>query len=129
MTDRGSCSAYVLNLDAAIWCRSSEPTGPANQRSDACPVASSPHSEAVSPGTVATSPRGSINALRQHAADGIGLIVSHRLTSLDPQDRVVMIEEGQIVGDGQHGDLWETNDAYQRFFRGQMSAVASLSAR
>ena len=63
-------------------------------------------------------------ALIQQAMDQIHqgrttLIIAHRFSTLRKTDRIVVVEDGQIVGQGQHDDLIESNPAYQRLYRRQ----------
>ena len=47
------------------------------------------------------------------------LIIAHRFSTLRKADRIVVIEEGRIVGQGSHEDLLESNPTYQRLYRRQ----------
>jgi ATP-binding cassette subfamily B protein len=40
------------------------------------------------------------------------LVIAHRLSTISLADRVVLIEEGQIVADGRHAELLETSPLY-----------------
>jgi len=61
-------------------------------------------------------------SLIQHALDDIRrdrttLIIAHRFSTLRKADRIVVVEDGQIVGQGSHEDLLSSNPAYQRLYR------------
>ena len=61
-------------------------------------------------------------ALIQEATDEIRrnrttLIIAHRFSTLRKADRIVVIDDGRIVGQGRHGDLIRDNAAYQRLYR------------
>jgi len=63
-------------------------------------------------------------ALIQQAMDEIRrdrtlLIIAHRFSTLRKADRIVVIEDGQIVGQGCHEDLVESNPTYQRLYHRQ----------
>ena len=63
-------------------------------------------------------------SLIQHAMDEIRrdrttLIIAHRFSTLRKADRIVVVEEGRIVGQGSHEELIETNATYQRLYRRQ----------
>ncbi len=61
-------------------------------------------------------------ALIQEATDEIRrnrttLIIAHRFSTLRKADRIVVIDDGRIVGQGRHGDLIRDNVTYQRLYR------------
>ena len=63
-------------------------------------------------------------ALIQQAMDEIRrdrttLIIAHRFSTLRKADRIVVIEDGRIVGQGSHEDLLESSPAYERLYRRQ----------
>jgi ABC-type multidrug transport system fused ATPase/permease subunit len=45
------------------------------------------------------------------------VIIAHRFSTLRKADRIVVLEAGQIVGEGQHAELITNNAAYQRLYR------------
>lgn len=45
------------------------------------------------------------------------LIIAHRFSTLRSADRIVVVEEGRIVGDGTHAELLADNPTYQRLYR------------
>jgi ABC-type multidrug transport system fused ATPase/permease subunit len=45
------------------------------------------------------------------------VIIAHRFSTLRKADRIVVLEAGQIVGEGQHAELIANNAAYQRLYR------------
>ena len=47
------------------------------------------------------------------------LIIAHRFSTLRKADRIVVVEGGQIVGQGTHERLVEINPTYQRLYRRQ----------
>jgi len=60
-------------------------------------------------------------ALIQHAMDEIRrdrttLIIAHRFSTLRKADRIVVLEDGRIVGQGSHEELVERNLTYQRLY-------------
>jgi ATP-binding cassette subfamily B protein len=44
------------------------------------------------------------------------LIIAHRFSTLRKADRIVVVEEGRIVGQGMHESLIESNPTYQRLY-------------
>ena len=47
------------------------------------------------------------------------LIIAHRFSTLRKADRIVVVEDGQIVGQGSHDSLVASNPTYQRLYRRQ----------
>jgi len=63
-------------------------------------------------------------ALIQEAMDEIRrgrttVIIAHRFSTLRKADRIVIIEEGRIVGQGSHHDLVESSPTYERLVHRQ----------
>ncbi|MBN1953557.1 MAG: ABC transporter ATP-binding protein [Anaerolineae bacterium] len=63
-------------------------------------------------------------ALIQEAMDEIRrdrttVIIAHRFSTLRKADRVVVVDEGRIVGQGRHEELIESNPTYQRLYQRQ----------
>ena len=49
------------------------------------------------------------------------LIIAHRFSTLRKADRIVVVEDGQVVGQGSHESLVESSPTYQRLYRRQWS--------
>jgi len=69
-------------------------------------------------------------ALIQQAMDEIRrerttLIIAHRFSTLRKADRIVVVEDGRIVGQGSHEDLIESNPIYQRLYSRQWAPAAA----
>ena len=47
------------------------------------------------------------------------LIIAHRFSTLRKADRIVVVEDGRIVGQGSHEGLIESSPTYQRLYRRQ----------
>ena len=65
-------------------------------------------------------------ALIQEAMDEIRrdrttVIIAHRFSTLRKADRIIVIEDGQVVGQGRHQDLIAANPTYQRLYERQWS--------
>ncbi len=58
-------------------------------------------------------------ALRQQASDTTLLVIAQRITSVMEMDRIVILDEGQIVGIGTHDELMATNAIYQEVYHSQ----------
>ncbi len=68
-------------------------------------------------------------ALIQRAMDEIRrgrttVIIAHRFSTLRQADRIVVVEDGRIVGQGRHEDLVASNPTYQRLYQRQWADKA-----
>ena len=68
-------------------------------------------------------------ALIQEAMDEIRrdrttLIIAHRFSTLRKAHRIVVVEDGRIVGQGRHEELIASNPTYQRLYRRQWASQA-----
>jgi subfamily B ATP-binding cassette protein HlyB/CyaB len=45
------------------------------------------------------------------------LIIAHRLSALRMADRIITIEDGQLVEDGSHRDLLRAGGRYSKLYR------------
>jgi len=52
-------------------------------------------------------------ALRVLLADRTSIVIAHRLRSAQRADRVVMVDDGRIIGDGSHDELLESTARYR----------------
>jgi ABC-type multidrug transport system fused ATPase/permease subunit len=50
-------------------------------------------------------------------ADRTSIVVAHRLSTIIHADRILVFDQGQIVGDGSHDALIETNDTYRDLYK------------
>jgi ATP-binding cassette subfamily B protein len=48
-------------------------------------------------------------------------IIAHRLATVRRADRILVVEQGQIVESGTHEELLEKGDRYARFYAQQFS--------
>jgi ATP-binding cassette subfamily B protein len=70
-----------------------------------------------------------IQAALDHLVQGRTTIaIAHRLSTLRKADRLIVLERGRIVQEGQHADLLAVDGVYQRLHRAQQDAVETLSA-
>ena len=53
------------------------------------------------------------------ARDRTVIFISHRLSTLAGMDRIVVLDDGQVVEQGTHGELVERDGVYARLFRRQ----------
>jgi ABC-type multidrug transport system fused ATPase/permease subunit len=47
------------------------------------------------------------------------LIIAHRFSTLRKADRIIVVEDGKVVGQGSHDSLVQSNPAYQRLYQRQ----------
>jgi len=64
-------------------------------------------------------------ALRDFARDRITILITHRLSMLDLADRILVMQDGAIVGLGSHKQLLETCEAYRSLYVGEIRATAA----
>ncbi len=55
-------------------------------------------------------------SLKSYLADKTTLIIAHRLSAVKQADRIVVIDNGQIIADGSHKDLVNSNELYFRLY-------------
>jgi ATP-binding cassette subfamily B protein len=63
--------------------------------------------------------QGAMDEIRQGRTT---LIIAHRFSTLRQADRIVVVADGRIVGEGTHERLVERNPTYQRLYRRQWAA-------
>jgi ATP-binding cassette subfamily B protein len=66
---------------------------------------------------------GIFDRLEQWLARRTAVVISHRLSTVSRFDRVVVLDQGRIVGDGPARALVETCPAFERLFAGQLDAL------
>jgi ABC-type multidrug transport system fused ATPase/permease subunit len=65
-----------------------------------------------------------LEALDRHAGGVTVIIISHRTSTMRWADRVILLDRGQIIGEGTHDELQETSAAYQHICREYMRREA-----
>ena len=68
--------------------------------------------------------------LLQHAmaalrTDRTSFVIAHRLSTIRDADLILVMEDGRIVEQGDHGSLLATEGAYARLYRSQFAAAGS----
>ena len=64
-------------------------------------------------------------ALRPVTADAAVIIVAQRVSTIIDADRIVVLEDGRVVGTGTHGELLETNQTYREIVESQHTVGAA----
>lgn len=62
--------------------------------------------------------------LSEHLKDRTAIIITHRMSSIELADRVVVMDSGKVEGFGTHEELLERSDLYQRLFYSEMRESA-----
>ena len=64
--------------------------------------------------------------LAEFAADRTTFVIAHRLSTVRTADRILVLDDGQVVEDGTHEGLLGTDGLYANFWRVQTGDIASL---
>ena len=60
-------------------------------------------------------------ALKSETANATVFIVAQRISTVINADRIVVLDEGRVVGIGNHADLLEKNEIYREIVASQVS--------
>ncbi|GID97966.1 ABC transporter ATP-binding protein [Amorphoplanes digitatis] len=60
-------------------------------------------------------------ALTEHIADATVIIVAQRVSTIRDADRIVVLDEGLVVGTGTHTELMDTNPTYREIVLSQLT--------
>ena len=60
-------------------------------------------------------------ALAQETADATVVIVAQRVATIRDADRIVVLDEGRVVGTGTHHELMDGNDTYREIVLSQLT--------
>ena len=61
------------------------------------------------------------SALDRECKDSTRIIVAQRIGTIRDADRILVLEDGRIVGQGKHGELMQSCETYRRIAYSQMS--------
>ncbi|MEE2912522.1 MAG: ABC transporter ATP-binding protein [Planctomycetota bacterium] len=64
------------------------------------------------------------DTLRQYCDGRTVLLIAHRLTTVQSADRILVLNQGVLVGDGTHDDLLASCDVYQRLAETQLITIS-----
>ncbi len=60
-------------------------------------------------------------ALKSETSHATVFVVAQRISTVIGADRIVVLDEGRVVGIGTHAELFETNDVYREIVSSQIS--------
>lgn len=63
-------------------------------------------------------------ALEQLAGERTFIVIAHRFSSVKPSDRIVLMDNGRLVDEGRHEELWERSELYRALFQQPTAAKA-----
>ena len=66
-------------------------------------------------------------ALAHATADATVVIVAQRVSTIRDADRIVVLDEGKVVGTGAHNDLMNTNETYREIVLSQLSEAEATA--
>ncbi|MCX8455689.1 ABC transporter ATP-binding protein [Paenarthrobacter ureafaciens] len=61
-------------------------------------------------------------ALKQHTQGATLVIIAQRVSSIADADRILVLDDGRIVGQGTHDELLETSETYREIVASQLAA-------
>ncbi len=67
------------------------------------------------------------NGLADHLPNTTKIIIAQRITSVEGCDKIIVMDEGNIVGIGKHDDLLKSNNIYQEVYYSQKKEVEDAS--
>jgi ATP-binding cassette subfamily B multidrug efflux pump len=60
-------------------------------------------------------------ALTRHIADATVVIVAQRVSTIRDADRIIVLDDGKVVGSGTHAELMDTNTTYREIVLSQLT--------
>ncbi|MFG1603904.1 ABC transporter ATP-binding protein [Actinoplanes sp. NPDC049265] len=60
-------------------------------------------------------------ALAAQTADATVVIVAQRVSTIRDADRIIVLDDGRVVGEGTHADLMDTNETYREIVLSQLT--------
>ncbi|WP_328460779.1 ABC transporter ATP-binding protein/permease [Actinoplanes sp. NBC_00393] len=66
-------------------------------------------------------------ALTEHITDATVVIVAQRVSTIRDADRIIVLDDGKVVGTGTHDELMETNPTYREIVLSQLTAEEAVT--
>ena len=66
-------------------------------------------------------------ALQHETADATVVIVAQRVSTIRDADRIVVLDEGRVVGTGTHNELMSTNETYREIVLSQLTEAEATA--
>jgi ABC-type multidrug transport system fused ATPase/permease subunit len=63
------------------------------------------------------------DTLKNYCDNRTVLLIAHRMSTVQTADRILVLDKGQLVGDGTHEELLATCDVYQRLTETQLTSA------
>ena len=63
------------------------------------------------------------NALEELIKDRTSFVIAHRLSTIEKADRILVVEEGEIVEQGSHNELLEEGGRYANLYNNEFEDV------
>lgn len=68
------------------------------------------------------------NAMKDWAQDSTSFVVAQRISTVLRADKIIVIDDGQIVAQGAHNELMQTSEVYREIYASQLGEGAKLEA-
>ena len=63
------------------------------------------------------------NALEELIKDRTSFVIAHRLSTIEKADRILVVEEGEIVEQGSHNELLEKGGRYASLYNNEFEDI------
>jgi ATP-binding cassette subfamily B multidrug efflux pump len=67
------------------------------------------------------------SALHQEVADATVVIVAQRVSTIRDADRIIVLDEGEVVGEGTHTELMDANPTYREIVLSQLTEQEAIA--
>ena len=65
------------------------------------------------------------DTLKTYCAGRTVLLIAHRMSTVQTADRILVLDQGKLVGDGTHNELLTTCSVYERLTETQLIALTN----
>ena len=67
-------------------------------------------------------------ALNEYAKDATKVIVAQRVSTVMNADKIILIDDGEIIGIGNHKELYKNNEVYKEIVESQISKKEAMES-